>query len=206
MADHIESDRSDRAGVVLPLSIAPGEITPADGQRARAPVLTETDIRSLARAIKAGMTPDPPSGGDVAFGLAKVVLAIAFLVVAYVGHKRAEHEHGNTVSALPKLQQHTPLGVLVVIIVTATTGVTLVATPAAVVAVLSAAALPVGLAPAVAVPDRVGLDVDHLFRRSGVITFYYQFADPGAALDSVVLDHDGQARAGVDRSRERVVQ
>jgi len=103
MADHIESDQSDRADVVLPLSIAPGEITPADGQQARAPVLTETDIRSLARAIKAGTAPDPPSGGDVAFGLAKVVLAIAFLAVAYVGlhwwHPRVSESYKNGVTA-----------------------------------------------------------------------------------------------------------
>jgi hypothetical protein len=79
MADHIEPDQGDGTDVVLPLSFAPVEITPADGQRrTRDPVLTETDISALAQAIKAGMTPDAPSSGDVAFGLTKLALAIVF--------------------------------------------------------------------------------------------------------------------------------
>ena len=104
MADHIESDQSDGTDVVLPLSFAPGEITPANGQRqTREPVLTETDIHLLAQAIKAGMTPDPPSSGDVAFALAKLALAIAFLTVAYVGlhwwHPHVSESYKNGVTA-----------------------------------------------------------------------------------------------------------
>ena len=59
---------------------------------------------------------------------------------------------------------------------------------------------------ATGVPDRVRLHLDAFYRRDRIVALDHEFANAGAPLGGVVLDHHRQARAGAQFLGERIVQ